>query len=294
LVLLGNGDGSFQAPASYSAGRIPYSVAVGDFNGDGKPDMAVASLGDGPAFTNGSVSVLLGNGDGTFRTAVSYRTDPGPVSVAVGDFNGDGNLDLVVANYGSGPGFTNGSVSILLGNADGTFEAAINTPVIPSPVSVAVADFNGDENLDVAVSHDSYVSGAAATVSVLLGQGDGTFQGAVNFNTGAFLRDFDQTLAVGDFRAAGKPDLAVAVCGGAAVLLNTCANAGIRLAAARTNEALALSWPLPYTNFVLEAATDLVSSAWQPVGAATTTIGARCEVTVPLNTAQRFFRLRKP
>jgi len=294
LVVLGNGNGTFQAPGSYSTGRTPYSVAVDDLNGDGWPDLAVANLGDGPAFTNGSVSVLLGNGDGTLRRAVNYVTGPGPSSVAVGDFNGDGKLDIVVANYGSGPAFTNGSISVLLGNGHGAFRVAINTSIVPSPVSIAVADFNGDGSLDVAVSHDSYGTGAPAAASVMLGNGDGTFQSAASFGVGVFLRDSDRTLAVGDFNGDGKPNLAVASCNGVTVFPNTCPSAGVRLAVTRADDGFTLSWPLPYTNFVLESTTSFTPTNWQSVIEAMTTNNGRCETTVPLDQEQSYFRLRKP
>jgi len=100
-VLLGKGDGTFPVTEHYPAGGIPYSVAVGDFNGDGMADLAVADNG-------GGVSVLLGNGDGTFQPAVSFGAGSGPNSLAVGDFNGDGRADLAVADY-------SGGVSVLLG-----------------------------------------------------------------------------------------------------------------------------------------------------------------------------------
>ena len=137
-VLLGNGDGTFKGAASYGAGSSPFSFAVGDFNGDGKLDLAVANYGTNYA------TVLLGNGDGTFKGAVSYSAGSYPVSVAVGDFNGDGKLDLVVANQDSG------DVSVLLGNGgDGTFQVAGTHSVAGSVLdSVVVGDFNGDGKLD--------------------------------------------------------------------------------------------------------------------------------------------------
>ena len=95
---------------NYPAGTNPTSVAAGDFNGDGKLDLVVANGG------SGNVSILLGNGDGTFQTHLDYGVASAPRSVAVGDFNGDGKLDLAVANSGSG------NISILLGNGDGTFQ----------------------------------------------------------------------------------------------------------------------------------------------------------------------------
>ncbi len=174
---------------NYDAGSGPDSVAVGDFNGDGKPDLAVANYGDG------TVSVLLGNGDGTFQAAVSYGAGSGPASVAVGDFNGDGKADLVVANS------TDGTVSVLLGNGDGTFQAAVNYGAGSGPASVAVGDFNGDGKADLVVGNCN-----DGVVSVLLGNGDGTFQAAVSYGTGSG----PASVAVGDFNGDGKADLAVA------------------------------------------------------------------------------------
>src|SRR2546429_398815 len=104
---------SFAAARTFAAGQGPESVAVGDFNGDGNPDLALANEG------SANVSVLLGNGDGTFQVTVNYGAAMNPNSVAVGDFNGDGKSDLVVAYSGSA------NVSVLLGTGTGTFEAAV-------------------------------------------------------------------------------------------------------------------------------------------------------------------------
>src|SRR6266436_6398742 len=153
---------SFIARRDFTAGYDPISVAVGDFNGDGVPDLVVADR------VSNNVSVLLGNGDGTFQTPVAFATGTRPQSVAVGDFNGDGKLDLVVANEGSN------NVSVLLGNGDGAFQAAQNFPAGTNPQSVAVGDFNGDGKLDLAVANEG-----SGDVSVLLGNGDGTLQTAV-------------------------------------------------------------------------------------------------------------------
>jgi hypothetical protein len=199
-VLLGNGDGTFQAPIEFPGPG--YRSIVGDFNGDGKLDLAVA---DG---NSGTVSVLLGNGDGTFQAAPSYPAGVDPISIAVGDFNRDGKLDLVVANKGTiANNFTDSSVLVLLGNGDGTFQAAAEYGPVVNPYSVAVGDFNGDGNLDLAVADagDPLGGGAGAGVSVLLGNGDGTFQSAVTYDAG--VRCF--LVGVGDFNGDGKPDLAV-------------------------------------------------------------------------------------
>src|SRR5216683_919709 len=190
IVLLGNGDGTFQEVANnYAVGDNPRFVTVGDFNGDGKPDLVVANSG---GIFGGGLIVLLGNGDGTFQAAVHYAAGAEPISVAVGDFNGDGKPDLAVANVGYSSGFFDRgtNINVLLGNGDGTFQAAANYTAGSGPQSVAVGDFNGDGKPDLAVANS-----LSNDVSVLLGNGDGAFQPAVNYAAGsgpAFV-------AVGDF-----------------------------------------------------------------------------------------------
>jgi len=190
-VLLGNGNGTFQTAVNYAVGLNPFSVAVGDFNGDGKADLAVAH----PNGTNAGVDVLLGNGNGTFQTAVNYADIGGPTAVAVGDFNLDGKADLVAAN------FATNNVSVLLGNGDGTFQTAMNFPAGDDPSSVAVGDFNGDGKPDLAVAN-----GFSNNVSVLEGNGNGTFQTAVNYAVGSE----PNSVAIEDFNGDGIPDLVVA------------------------------------------------------------------------------------
>jgi hypothetical protein len=154
-VLLGNGDGTFQPAVTYAAGRFPQDVAVGDFNGDGIPDLALASLGDG------TVVVLLGHGDGTFDAGGTYLVGPSAYSVDTADFNGDGNLDLALANQG------NGTVSVLLGNGDGSFETPLNYAVGMQPIYLVTGDFNGDGFPDLAVANQG-----ESTLSVLLNAAD--------------------------------------------------------------------------------------------------------------------------
>jgi hypothetical protein len=182
-VLLGNGDGTFQPALTFAAGIYPTAVVVGDFNGDGTLDLAVADTGDSSGHGAG-VNVLLGNGDGSFQAARNFAAGSSPRSVAVGDFNGDGTIDLAVANY-----ISSGTVSVLLGNGDGTFQTAVSYPAGGLTISVAVGDFNGDGNQDLAVANAD-----SNDVSVLLGNGDGTFQPAQSYNAGPY----PSSVAVGD------------------------------------------------------------------------------------------------
>ena len=160
------------------------------FNGDGNVDLVVGNLGDN------NVSLYLGNGDGTFQSPVAYAVGSGPQGVQVGDFNNDGIADLAVSNSNAG------TVSVLLGKGDGTFLAQATYAVGSSPVGLAIADFNGDGNQDITVSNTAQSS---LSQSVLLGNGDGTFQTALNFPTG----NFPYNEAVGDFNGDGFPDISV-------------------------------------------------------------------------------------
>src|SRR5207245_10519330 len=135
-VLLGNGDGTFQPAQSFAAGFSPSSVVVGDFNGDGRPDLAVANAGLDTGYGS-TVSVLLGNVDGTFQPARNFDTNNYGRSVAVGDFNGDGRLDLAVAN----DGFNDGSMFV--GKCEGNVDGALQLVGSIDAASVARAVFVG-------------------------------------------------------------------------------------------------------------------------------------------------------
>ena len=186
---------NYQTPAFLNS---PQFITTGDFNGDGIPDLAVAST-DGK--TAGGVTVLLGVGDGSFKTASSLTTGGSPQAIAVGDFNGDDIPDIAVATSGSATSDAD-TVTVFLGNGDGTFTATdqvLNTGF--NPAAITVGDFNGDGTADLAVAN-----AGSNTVTVLLGDGKGRFTTAASPGTG----DFPSSIATGDFNGDGVLDLAVA------------------------------------------------------------------------------------
>jgi hypothetical protein len=192
-VLLGNGDGTLQSPRVFAVGASPTAVAVGDFNGDGKVDVVVANS------SSNSLSILLGNGDGSLRPATDIPVGNQPVALVVGKFHGNGNLDIVVANAGTGQ--NDGSVSILAGNGNGSFQAARNILAGGSPLSIVAAELNADLFLDLAV-----VDTSNASVLIELGNGNGTFRTFDSIQT----QPSPVGVTVGDFHGNGRQgDLAV-------------------------------------------------------------------------------------
>jgi hypothetical protein len=208
-LLFGNDGPGLAAMIDLVAPASPYGVAVSDLNGDGRLDLAVASYGTGSGNT---VSVRLATGaPGNFGQGIDYTAGTGPVSVAAGDVNGDGKLDLVTGNY------TANTVSVLLGNGAGGFGVKTDFATGTAPYYLAVGDLNGDGKPDLAVPNQS-----SGNVSVLLnttstGAGTPTFAARVDYATGpgAF------SAAIGDLNADGRPDLAVHGSGGLSVLLAT-------------------------------------------------------------------------
>jgi hypothetical protein len=215
VVMFGNGDGTFKESHAYKVPE-PERVLAVDLNGDGHPDLAVLAYcgKDVQTCTSGAVAVLLNKGNGTFKGAKYYSVSGvGPDGIAAADLRNDGNMDLVVANNNFEQPST---ISVLLGKGNGAFEQAVHYNVGAGPAGIAIADFNSDGNLDLAVANT-----AGETVSILDGNGDGTFQGAKNIQ---FTGDpLPISVVAGDFTSASTPDLAVALCYGneVAVLLNT-------------------------------------------------------------------------
>jgi len=137
----GSASVSFRTPVNYNVGSNPTVVATGDFNGDGKPDLAIVNAGDPNANDPGGISILLGNGDGTFQSAINFDAGNNPGSVAIGDFDGDGKDDLAVQRQGNGENDA-GDVTIFISNGDGTFTKGqvITSVVLPS--ALVIADFD--------------------------------------------------------------------------------------------------------------------------------------------------------
>jgi uncharacterized repeat protein (TIGR01451 family) len=187
-VLMGNGDGTFQLPVTHVVGNYPSAVVVGDFNGDGNADIAVADRDDN------TISVLLGNGDGTFQAQTTYAAGNSPLALVALSLKGDGNLDLVAANA------SDNTLSVLLGNGDGTFQAQATYAVGTSPLALAAADLNGDGNVDLVAANAS-----DNTLSVLLGNGNGTLQPQMTYSTG----NSPAAVVTTDLDGDGKVDLVV-------------------------------------------------------------------------------------
>jgi FG-GAP-like repeat len=246
-ILLGNGDGTFGAPTTYALAQNPAALVVGDFNGDGHPDVVVSGdFGTQVLLNNGagtftvltsfdnslwvmtagdfnhdgkldlagvddenSVFVLLGNGDGTFQSAVGYNAGNCAASVAAADFNHDGKIDLVVGNTSCNSQQNVDAINVLLGNGNGTFQAPVSYPAGGLVYAVAVADFNHDGKIDVAaLSSQSNVTNSNV-VGIFLGNGDGTLQSATDYdvNSNSLLTE----LTIADFNGDGIPDVATGI-----------------------------------------------------------------------------------
>ncbi|MEO8739918.1 MAG: FG-GAP-like repeat-containing protein [Casimicrobiaceae bacterium] len=186
---------AFTSAVNYATGLYPAALATGDFNGDGMQDVAVINV------SSGSVSIFLGQGDGTLQAAAAtLPTGVYASRIAVGDFNGDGKTDLAVTNIGSN------TVGIYLGNGNGTFRAPTFVAAGLAPLGLAVADLNGDGRQDLVVTNASSGATAGQTLSVLLNNGDGSFAPMRAYATGVN----PGAVTIADVNSDGKPDLIVA------------------------------------------------------------------------------------
>lgn len=197
---------AFKPEQTYAVGTNPAAVAVADFNRDGKLDLAVLNSGDASAGDDGGVSILLGNGDGTFQPSRNLAIGKNCTSIAVGDFDGDGNEDIVLVRAGDPTVNDYGDVTVFLGNGDITFRQGQVIPFATNPSvsnqAVLAWDLNGDGRLDLVVAHPSQFS-------VLLGNGNGTFQLPVGY-PGFVGAASPVWLATVDLAGNGVKDLAIA------------------------------------------------------------------------------------
>jgi hypothetical protein len=186
-IRLNRGDGTFKPRRDYNAGPGPAAIAIGDLNGDSKPDLAVAGW-------DGAVSTLFNKGDATFRVEHDYATGYRTTSIAIGDLNGDGALDLAATVA------EDGTLDVLLNKGDGNFASPVTYAAGPEPWAVAVGDVNGDGAADLAV-----VSTGRSVVSIFFNDGKGAFAGRSDYAAGPE----PVSVAVGDLNGDGKPDLAI-------------------------------------------------------------------------------------
>lgn len=189
-IFYGDGAGGFTGPTKLTTADYPHDVAVGDFNGDGSPDLAVIDS------SRVGVEVRLNNGDGTFAAPVYYMVEDSPARVVTGDFNQDGNLDLAVTDFASN------KIDVLLGTGSGTFNLPIKSTVTTASGGVVVGDFTEDGIPDLAIS--DY---ATESLSILRGDGTGHFALANTYGLGGN----GSRVVAADFNHDGHQDLAVGV-----------------------------------------------------------------------------------
>ena len=240
ILALGD-DGYFHVRTTTPTGspETPVAMTLGDFNVDGKIDVAVTSYSQ--------LTVLLGNGDGTFQPPVAYSGVFGQQWITIGDYNGDGLLDLVLTDTSNG---NFGEVTVFFNTGAGAFVQGPSTPLAHPPNSILSNAFDGNNPEDLVTTN-----GQANSISVLKGNGDGTFQPPVDYATGPS----PIWAAVGNFNGDGAPDLAVANSGGSNVtVLYNDGNGGFD-----DSQIIGIGWTPSYvavTNFNLDGFDDIVTA----------------------------------
>ena len=206
-IMLGKGSGTFEAPRYFTVpGAL--QLAVGDFNGDHKLDLAVVEYG---GTGHSSLGIFLGDGQGNFKNSATYELGIESNSLAVADFNGDGHLDVAVTNrLGYGKNGKEGSVMVFFGRGDGTLRKPDLYELGGQPYGIATGDFNGDHHPDLAITQDT-----GRSIAIFMNSGHGRFTHTITYkvHVGAVY------VAIADLDRNGTPDLAVSDNGGVDVLL---------------------------------------------------------------------------
>lgn len=206
-ILLGDCRGRFSEVRNVRVSSENATLVAGDFNNDGTIDIASADIGifdaDHPERSNNKVSVLLGNGDGTFRAFRGFEVRLAPEGIVTGDFDGDGHLDLVTANL-----FSN-TITVLFGDGDGNFEPGKEYVVGYRPSTVVVGYFNDDEHLDIAVLNEGWMV-RPSSISLFFGDGEGGFSDPVNYQIDLPIPGTALRMIAADFNNDGNLDIAVA------------------------------------------------------------------------------------
>ncbi len=278
-VLRGLGNGYFTLFTNYDAG-IRYAAAVADLNGDGKMDVVTGN------YSSSSMSVYLGNGDGTFAPPTDYSGDFSEYhyAVVVGDYNGDGHPDLATVNqYGS-------SVSVRLNQGNGTFGPETRFRASLLPHSLATADLNGDGFLDLVTAGSS--AGSTSALGILPGNGDGTFGTALTNFSGFSGLLANQSVALGDFDGDGRPDLASTRTADKTLSIRiNLTRPAIQME--RVGQSVKLTWP-DWSAFSLQTSDDLTQpSHWIAETNQPSVLGGQKVLTNSIQVEPRFFRLKK-